>query len=71
VHERAALSSSRIMQKMKPKQELPPMTTILKSIIVAAALAASGASISTASADAVRMACQSGQITTHGVWDCR
>ncbi|MFN0217451.1 MAG: hypothetical protein ACKVP4_01410 [Hyphomicrobium sp.] len=47
------------------------MTTLLKSLVVAAALAASAGSITSASANAVQMACQSGQITVHGVWDCR
>lgn len=47
------------------------MTAFLKVIVVAAGLAAAAASISTASADAMKASCQAGEITLHGVFDCR
>ena len=47
------------------------MSKFLKAVVVAAGLVAAASSISTASADATRMSCQAGQITPHGVWDCR
>ncbi len=47
------------------------MTAFLKAIVVAAGLAAAASSISTASADGMVAACQAGQITLHGVFDCR
>lgn len=49
------------------------MTTFVKTFIVAAALFAGAQSITAASAqgEGIRMACQAGSITPHGVWDCR
>lgn len=49
------------------------MTTFVKTFIVAAALFAGTQSITAASAqsEGIRMACQAGSITPHGVWDCR
>jgi hypothetical protein len=45
------------------------MSTFIKSLVVAAALA-SGA-LAVTSANAMNAACQGGSFTQHGIWDCR
>ena len=50
------------------------MSTLVKSLFVAAALFAGAASITAASAQpdyALNQACNGSTFTPHGIWDCR
>ena len=50
------------------------MTNLFRILMLAATLTAGASIVTTASADTssgIRMACESGQITPHGVFDCR